>query len=303
MTSRSIGPFGYNSGRINGHFQAVLPTSKSSMHLNLHKNVPDRIRPRSVLDTSRGILAGLKLLDKQKPKMKRFVGIKFDTSGKEQEGLSERLSQFNPFRFPAESKGTLPPIEKLEPGNCLRTYSEEEVKRLVCQVTDRQNLSDEEMQAIVERLAGKPSSKKGKKGELKKPKRFAEAEVKSLVDRLARYDPENWPAESRGKPARERDLTDLLKGNKPATSADIKNIVERLSAYDAKRWPPGSKAVEDDSRDKHSGNRGKKVSESDVDQIVTRLTTYDKKRWPPESIGMKEEFYQGKPMKRKGSST
>ena len=233
--------------------------------------------------------------------MKRFIGIKFSVKQKEQEELSSRLASFNPLRFPAESRGLFPPIDDLSSDQRMTykysSYTEEEVKRLVQRVTEKQSLSAAEIQNIVDRLATKPEGKKsGKnKSEQDSEKKFSAGQVKALVERLAAYDPEIAPADSRGKPARERDLSDLLKGsNKAASSADVKAIVDRLSQYDTKKWPPGSRNAEDNAAPR-SGT--KKCSEEEVDQIVSRLTNYDKKRWPPESVGMKQEFYQGKPQR------
>lgn len=199
--------------------------------------MPRGIKSKSAPDTRQGLINGVRTLDKQRPLEKRFVGIK-NLGHRDIHQMSNRLASYDPISMPAEGKGSLPPIEKLQLCHrSQRIYSPEEVKRIVNKIAQTHNLDEAQARELVSKLADVKLSPHEKKvyAKLSKP------EVKKIVDRLANYDPTVWPPNSRGVAARDPDLSDVMaKKNRSVSQDELNSIVDRLAKFDPEKWPPGS---------------------------------------------------------------
>ena len=278
------GPIGWSGYKSYHHYRAVYPTSKSSMHVNLHKKVPRGQAVKASPNTRRGLVNGVRTLDRQRPREKRFVGIK-DLRTTEITDLSKRLAMYEPLRMPAEGRGALPAIDKLNLCHrSQRIYSAAEVRRIVRKIGQTHCLDEADARELVSKLADVELSPHEQKVYAK----LSTGEVKKIVDRLASYDPTIWPPMSRGLPSRDPDLSDVLtKKHRSVSQEELDTIVGRLTKYDPQKWPPGSpqkKAPASSSFD------SKKLSKDEVAKVVERLSNFDPKKWPPESVGVKKEL-------------
>ncbi len=281
------GPMAWTSYKIYFHYRPVYPSSDSSMHLNLHKNATKRIKPKYTPDSVTMTKQGVKVLDKQRPRIQHFIGIK-EYKAKDIDLVSDRLAKYDPVRFPAEGRGlvtSLPAIDACARGK--RVYTGEDVQRIVERLATHQSLDKDQMEQLQQRMQ-----------EGYTPRKMTTGELDKLVKRLSAYDPQLGPANSRGMSARKPDLSDLTGKNKSASSGEIEQIVDRLAKFDPEKWPPGSPS-KGAAQPPRSSTSSKKLNQGELGEVFERLASYDRKRWPAESVGTKSDFYQGKPQKFK----
>ena len=269
VSSRAGGPFGWEyGGRRQLHYHTVLPTSKSSMHLNMTRNLTPRLKAASQLKQPNGLASALITLDKNRLPPKRFNGIKKYNSGQVRD-VSERLALYNTQLKPAEGKGKFPQISQ---------PCEHEAKR-------------QRPQKDIDEMCSRLSAPKINEQSWKRPpsKKINQNELTAIVDRLHKYDPQSHPADSKGIPARSRSYSDLRGPQRSLTREESRKLIERLATYDSSKTPADSPGQEEIPLRRQSG----RYKERDIDEIVERLTTYNKKNWPAESVGTREPWADG----------
>lgn len=114
--------------------------------------------------------------------------------------------------------------------------------------------------------------------------KYSSEQVKSITQRLAAYDKERYPPESKGtRPGTPEPLPELVFGSQKRSKAEVELLVKRLAEYDSTKGPPDSRGFIPEQPTSSEMRASKPLSAEEVERVTTRLTKYDAARWPPES--------------------
>lgn len=292
------------------HYKSVFPVMPDTgMQVTLHKNLTKRLQPKEVLALNQNnIEMARRILHRQRVALRLFSGSRLNLKGSTPHETSARLHQksHRHSAFPdnldaysnMRSEGSTliteaslygPPRESLTREGTLPS-----VYRGMTPIpgSARSIMSDMHKGSTYD--PEKAPDSRGYLVRLKKPivykKKYTEAEIQNIVQRLTDYDPATHPAESKGN-VRERPavVTQVPRQSmtkiKKCTAEEVQEIVERLYAFDHSKWPPESKArpVIYSGRPRQIQTAPAPVTKSEPVEVIP----------PPASVGPPSEIDQG----------
>lgn len=252
------------------HYKSVFPTVPDvGMQVTLHKNLTKRLQPKEIIALNQSnIDMARKILHRQRVALRLYSGSRLNLKGSTPHETSSRLhrqpgrnytcpdgfhrensSAYSNMRSEGSTLITEASLYGPQRESITRDGTLPSVYRGMTPIpgSARSMLSDKGTTYDPEKA---PDSR-GYLVRLKKPivykKKYTEAEIQNIVQRLTDFDPATHPAESKGN-VRERPavVTQVPRQSmtriKKCTAAEVQEIVERLYTFDNTKWPPESKA-------------------------------------------------------------
>ena len=261
-----VEPIGWASMRGSLHYKSVFPTVPDvGMQATLHKNLSKRLQPRDIIAVNQhNIDMARRILHRQRVALRLYSGSRLNLKGSTAHETSARLHrplrQFTcPEGFNGEGSETYSNMRS--EGSTLLTEASLYGPPPVSRDGHLPALKQGKMMSPIpgssrspDHLAYDPEKAPDSRGylvKLKRPivyqKKYTEAEVQNIVNRLADFDPLTHPAESKGQVREQpaivtqvprQSMTQIRK----CTAAEVQQIVERLYAFDNSRYPAESKS-------------------------------------------------------------
>lgn len=267
-----VEPIGWSSMRHSMHYKSVFPTVPDvGMQVTLHKNLTKRLKPREIISLNQNnIEMARKILHRQRVALRLFSGSRLNLKGSTPHETSSRLHR-QPIRHSACPDGLY--RDNSDAFSNMRSEGSTLITEASLYGPPRESITREgTLPSVYRGMTPIPGSARTRVSDvprgstydpekapdsrgylvrLKKPivykKKYTDAEIQNIVQRLTDYDPATHPAESKGC-VRERPavVTQVPRQSmvqvKKCSAKEVQEIVERLYTFDTAKQPPESKS-------------------------------------------------------------